>query len=336
MGIRSNEKKIHKRPLSAKEFKEGFDWDAGKPPSERELAHQRETEREHRAAVSRYRKARRDWFPGFDAIDVDTFWDAAINDLMQQCLLHRENPASGELWALAYHVQDALCDFQECALPAAWEDEMVCRTTAAMREIYERVLRRSDAGKGAHGRHEAAKLTPEEREIQAHEIESSLEELGYDIQQPTKRSRLLTALITSADEIRFYRTPEELADRGEYIEREGTYRGPAQAAAENVGKLWPELLQDLPLYIDGVRLRPIRPVSGRTVMEQRAAARRRSLREFEPAALAMRALDANLRNELQGELFKKVMVGCAELIEHAFEEQERREAEHHAMNSSPH
>jgi hypothetical protein len=170
-------------------------------------------------------------------------------------------------------------------------------------------------------------LTSAENDLQAIEIERRLTGLGLDLTDDAKRSRVLGALITSAHEIRRYQTPEELADLGEETTREGSYRGASQAAAKNVGKMLPDLLEGVPISMEGPLLKGVTPRGERTVMGRVAASKEMRVRRFDPMSLAMRSVVAILRNERPGDLSDEAMMEIAEPISRKIEEQRRIDAD---------
>jgi hypothetical protein len=220
-------------------------------------------------------------------------------------------------------VHDALLDYDMYGRAAAVEDEIIARTVGFVGHVYKLVLRRSDAEKASRGKFEAAQLTPNERGIQECEITHGLQALGFDLSDSAKRSRILDALIASADEIRFYPIPEEAADEDEDVGRESIHRGAAQAAAQNVGKILPDLRA--PRGVGGLVAN--HPLGERTVMARKAAAKRRDLRGPSPTRLIEAAADAVLRDEFRGDQFAKAMAEIADFVDRKFEEQRRIDEE---------
>lgn len=324
MTCKLTDHELRKRKESAAAFKAQFDSMSGEQDQQyqaRQLADARRIQKEHRAAVAKYGRAHRERYPRLDAVDVDSAWDELHWAFDQLALLHRYNPHYGGLWAVMHALHDDVFDFFWYAYPALAADEMTARIETEITAVYEGALRRSDAEKGPRGKSAAAPLTPKERDAQSGEIENRLLDLGLDLADKAKRSRILDALIASANEIRRYQTPEEMADKGESIDREGAYRGPTLAAAENIGKILDELLDGLPLGIDGTPLGGLAPRGGRTVMGRVAASKKIRLPQFDSLSLVMRSADAHLRNELRGQLFTEAMTEIAEVIESKREKQ---------------
>ncbi len=256
-------------------------------------------------------------------MDVEVFWSAAIRDLLEGYCLHRVDPCDGGLWAFAHHVHDALFDYDMYGRAAVLEDEIIARTVGFVGHVYKLVLGRSDAEKASRGKFEAAQLTPHERGIQECEITHGLQVLGFDLSDSARRSRILDALIASADEIRFYPFPEEEADEDEDVGRKSIHRGAAQAAAQNVGRILPDLRA--PRGVGGLTANY--PLGERTVMARKAAAKRRDLRGPSPTWLIEAAADSVLRDELRGDLFVEAMEEIADVVDRKFEEQRRIDEE---------
>jgi hypothetical protein len=318
-----SEEELRRREVMNAEFIEGFEDGLDESPSPRQLQDARQVLREHKAALRKYEKAHRTRYPALDAVHADSVWDELLWAFSQLALLHRHNPQYGGLWAVSQALHDDVFDFLCYAYPALVADEMTARIETEIAAVYEAVLRRSDVEKGRWGKLAAAPLTPDERDAQSEEIEKRLLDLDLNLGEQAKRSRVLDALVTSANEIRRYQTPDELADKGESIDREGAYRGPKQAAAENIGKILDDLLGGLPLGIDGQPLGGFAPRGGRTVMGRVAASRKIRLRQFDSLSLVMRSADAHLRNELSGELFEEAMKEVSEVIARKLEERRR-------------
>jgi hypothetical protein len=301
---------------------------ADQPPSKRRLADARRIDKEHRATLRKYQRAHRKWYPQLDAGSVASFWDELLLDASYAALLNESNPQYGAFLELQYALHDAIFDFFHYAYPLLVEEQMLARLVAEIREVYQGALHRSDAaGKGYWGDHAAAPLTPKERDIQAAEIEKRLAALDLDLSSHTRRSEILEALITSAHEIRRYQTPDELADLGEETPREGKYRGASQAAAEKVGKVLPELLNGMPLSIEGPLLSGVSRCGERSAMSRVSASKRMRLRQFEPTSLAMRSVDAILRNALDAERLEEAMNDICRIMTQKLEEQRRIDEE---------
>lgn len=289
----------------------------------RQLADARRIWKEHKAALRKYEKAHREEYPGPEPAEVTDGWDELLPALNDLALLHRDNPGYGGLLVAFRALDDAFSDFMWYGYPQLLRDQLIARIHAAIQSIYEGVLRRSDRHKGRWGHAAAAPLTPEERKIQSREIQQHLSGLGLDLGDIAKRSRILDALICAAHDIRRYWTPEESAEEGEYVEREGAYRGPAQAAAENIGKVLDDLLEGLFVSDEGTPVWGVEPRRGRTIMSRVAASRNRRLQRFGPVALVTRTADAVLRNELEGPLLAEAMKEIAEIINRKLEAQNR-------------
>jgi hypothetical protein len=297
-----------------KRFEDEWNKSVGQPPSDSQLAEARAAEKAHRAARQKWTRAHRRPEAELRAIDVEAFWDELLPDLARLALMNRENPSYGALTDLRDALFEAVWDFGHYAQPLFMQEAMLGAMVDGIKGIYERALCRSDAVKKSWGLHAAAPLTPAERDLQADEIGKCLKELGLVFDDADSEERVLDALVTSADAIRRYRTPEHLAENDEYIEREGQFRGPVQAAAENIGRVLPELLQGRRLCIDAEPLTGVEPLGERSVMDRLARSKRLRVWPFDPVSTAMRAIEPVLQEELSGSLYEEAIAEITDVL----------------------
>ncbi len=272
------------------------------------------------------RAARRETgkYEGLEPDQVDTFWDAAISGVAKAALFARDNPTYGPVVELGYRLQDLLLDFETEEIALAAVEQLQADIVRELEVVYKGALQRSDARKDEWPMHQAAPLDEAEIEIQTSEIKERLGALGIDLDQHDRRDDLLAVLVTAADDIRRYRTSQEKADLDEYIEREGAFRGPRQAAAANLGQVLPDLLENVAVSDGEAPLRGLKSLRGRAMMQRLASVKRVHLRDPERAELILRMLDGELRAQLDGDLRENAMREIGRVIEHSIREQRSR------------